>query len=542
MATATRYLHPLGDDLNNGLTPETAWATPNRVVTYVNGAPSNTEINIYVSAGSYVGGLYFANPPVGGSVSVTCEEGCLFDCTSGGAGVGAGGATSHFYLNGAVFSGSSISSANGVSQAYGHVHVYNGIFDGFDDGFSCHFSGNGYVYDCIFRNCHKSAFAHVHDTQTWHYRCVFEGRSGATLGIGSNLSTLRAYFEDCLFIPAFNGQVFAPTRSDLLRCQVGTEAQFVSLGNWSGNMNSNFTNCFWNATHDGFGNSTWRLCFGRWTIRSRGTQDKTGLIENCVFVGPANVTTNRWFHASYYVADGTWESGSVTVRNTIFTGYGQVIEAGNVTNGINSFWTMESLCYFGNTTNHSAGVNLPDPLITGNPLLGSSNTTSQSDYTTAENSPCRLSGTPFGYNIGLPVRVIGEIASGGATVQPSHSLPVRVINESFSGGVSVLGDAVVRNLPIGYDLRPVIKFRVNLRPLQNNMTIGPVTNEQTTGVPVLIDLTNLVEMSIPGISQHLRHGDEFFLQGELASRTVRNHSNGIEGDYTSTPLVVVKRY
>lgn len=116
-------------------------------------------------------------------------------------------------------------------------------------------------------------------------------------------------------------------------------------------------------------------------------------------------------------------------------------------------------------------------------------------------------------------------------------------NETSSGGIIASGLAITSDqAPLGYKLSPVIRFRVNLRPIQNNMTIGPETNERTTAVPVLVDLGPLVEMSIPGVSQNLRHGDEFVLQGQLCTRTLQNHSTGIEGDYTSSPLIVLKRY
>jgi len=132
--------------------------------------------------------------------------------------------------------------------------------------------------------------------------------------------------------------------------------------------------------------------------------------------------------------------------------------------------------------------------------------------------------------------------SGAAVMAGILTPQLLGISEVATGGISCGGTAASSGLPVGYRLNPIIKFRVNLQPIQNNMTLGPITNERTTGVPVLLDLTDLTEITIPGVNQRLRHGDEFILEGQLASRTLRNHSNGIEGDYTSTPLVVVKRF
>lgn len=74
------------------------------------------------------------------------------------------------------------------------------------------------------------------------------------------------------------------------------------------------------------------------------------------------------------------------------------------------------------------------------------------------------------------------------------------------------------------------------------MTIGPATNERTTGVPVLLDLQNQTEISFPGVGSGFRHGDEFILQGDIAEQTLRNHTTNVEGDFTSTPLMILKQY
>jgi len=135
-----------------------------------------------------------------------------------------------------------------------------------------------------------------------------------------------------------------------------------------------------------------------------------------------------------------------------------------------------------------------------------------------------------------------RIASGGATIAGAA---VRVVSQApfvVTGGAVSSGAAKVTDLPTGYVIQPVVRFRVNLWSIQNTVTIGPKTNERTTGVPVLLDLQNQTTISFPGVGSGFRHGDEFILQGDDALRTVSNHTSGVEGDYTSTPLMIVKRF
>jgi hypothetical protein len=74
---------------------------------------------------------------------------------------------------------------------------------------------------------------------------------------------------------------------------------------------------------------------------------------------------------------------------------------------------------------------------------------------------------------------------------------------------------------------PVIVFQVNLFPL---------------GTAHLLEdsnYTTLKTLGVPGTTGELVHGDTFTLSG-LQSLEVKNgYSNGVVGDYTSFPLMIV---
>lgn len=137
-----------------------------------------------------------------------------------------------------------------------------------------------------------------------------------------------------------------------------------------------------------------------------------------------------------------------------------------------------------------------------------------------------------------------RVPSGGAL---AAGMAIRGVGQAAfepSGGAKASGMARDTTGPRGYVHPPIVSFCVNLFPIQNVETIGPKTNARSIAVPILQDPNLQADQKrffVPGFGI-VEHGDEFHLQGEVAARTVRNHTNGIEGDFTSTPLVLVKRY
>ncbi len=134
-----------------------------------------------------------------------------------------------------------------------------------------------------------------------------------------------------------------------------------------------------------------------------------------------------------------------------------------------------------------------------------------------------------------------KFASGGAQCAGNGNIfenPERMRGGISCGGSALLIEADALGL---IQIFPGIVFRVNLQPIGNNEFVGPATNQRTTGVPVLLNRTTLQEITIPGVNRRLKHGDEFSLEGQLALRTEANHTTGTVLDYTSQPLMVVRR-
>ena len=61
-----------------------------------------------------------------------------------------------------------------------------------------------------------------------------------------------------------------------------------------------------------------------------------------------------------------------------------------------------------------------------------------------------------------------------------------------------------------------ITFQVNLYPVQNNSTIGPITNLHTFSSPLIVGNYPLQDLYLPFLNKKVQHGDQFTLQGVQA--------------------------
>lgn len=391
-----------------------------QAVSWVASLPAGSNVRILVRRGEYSelnSGLYFTNS-AGCTVTVFCEPGVVATTSqvggSGGNGIGAGdGVVATFHLNGARFNGTATASANGIGvHSTANVTVFGGgaVFTGYDDGWSNHGSCFARVEDCTFQDSTKGAFTHVNSSTFFASRCNFIGRSGATLGIGANQDTTSGTFEDCAFVPAANQQQFdLRNATTLRRCIVGSFSVCVRRANQS-QTSCLFEDCFLNLENQGHVRAdTYRRCFGKISFAMRGATADVGLIENCVFVGPATGFTDFLQPYTGFVAN-SFDVGTATIRNSIFTGYTDWIDLTTNNGGgaaaavaaINAQWTMQGVCLFNIGTIFRGSINSPSPQVLLDPLLADPTSVHQAGYLTASNSPCRGAGLA-GANIGLPV-------------------------------------------------------------------------------------------------------------------------------------------
>ena len=423
LATQFRYISPSGNDSNDG-SLATPWQTFAPALTWVAGLTVDSNVRIAVAAGAYTEqgqGLYFGNINAAIAVGVDFTFGVTVATSqsSPGNGVGAQYAVeATFNLKGAEFTGTNIGSSNGIGAHNSAAVVVNGggaTFTGYEDGWSNHGTSTATVRDCTFAECTKGALTHVDSSVVAAERCTFTGLTGATLGIGAMQNSSIGTFEDCAFIPAVTGQIIYITDGHVFRrCSFGSPSLSVTASSnpapneWV----STFEDCYLNLGFNG-GITSFQFirCFGRFGFNLRGTTTATPLIENCVFTGGAGTAGTKFCVMVNGYTPNVFDPGTLTIRNSIFTGYTHFIDiaTGNsgavrdaAKNAINAQWTMEGVCINGVTTVMApATINLPSPYVTDDPLLINPTTAQQVDYNTDSGSPCRGAGVA-GANIGLP--------------------------------------------------------------------------------------------------------------------------------------------
>lgn len=415
--TGDRYVSATGNDSADGLSRDTAWATFTKLNTWIASLTTGTYSAV-ILAGDYTltDGISFGN---NSAVTLTLdfEEGVTVDTSSAATkedGFDIQNApTSYVTINlrGAQFTGNSVSSANGIGTTNNVNLVVNGAaadgskatFTSYDDGASFHgTSGSAsaiQINDCLFTNCTKSAFAHVNSACGTFARCRFEGRSGATIGIGDNQSTVPSVYTDCQFIPAGAGQGVFFSGDTLTNCQIGTISTAATFGNFSA-RGAIATDCFINSGGDGPGIWQMTRCYGYFDFRIRGTSSVSSLFENCVFEGRTNTTD--FAAGTFDGGGGLWLGGSAVFRNTILYDFDEVFKFASTTqrDHMNANWQVTNCALFENNTNFQSGLTLGTNLVTTNPLLGSRATESQADWCIGSGSPCIGAGVS-GANIGF---------------------------------------------------------------------------------------------------------------------------------------------
>lgn len=402
--------HPSASDSNAGTSPNSPWSTLTKVKSTFEALASSASAVVFCRAATYTDQTLSISiaANTGITMTVAFEPGAIMSWTLGTApsnGIGLGnvsGNTIRVYGNGLQINNYNPTSGNGVGSNSGTVYVYDVIVDNAADGASTHGTdGAMYVYDSIFRNCTTGAFNNTGTNIFQAYRCTFEGRSGATAGIGSNEANVTPLFEDCTFTPATAGQSMIPRAATFTRCVVGSTTVRVNIDTYTG---VNFTDCYLNLSADLRFPATFTRCYGKTSFRVRGaTATGTATFRNCVFVGNSNGITSGHLYANFDPNDGTWDGLVYDYRDCILTGYVTAVGAGFSANQFAKFNTnskLDNISTFGNTTGIHASITIETNELTTDPDIGVANTTVKSDYGYAPGSPAIGAGFGGG-NIGF---------------------------------------------------------------------------------------------------------------------------------------------
>lgn len=392
------YIDPAGSDENDGRSASTAWASLESNLTNDTLVAGKT-LKVLVKAGTYTDqAIAIINGDKAGAVlDVTFEPGCTVEWTLGTDKScvdvqGSVNTTVRIFGNGLSITGFDTGTGNGLGVRTGGIlYAYDVNVTDCVDGVSAHGSGHIYVYDCSFSGCSKSAFAHIETSTVYHYRCTFLAADGATLGIGSVVSTGYAYFEGCVLEPFATAGTVDLSGADLLSCQIGTLTKSVTLN--CGAIGT-ITDSFVNAYIDGDKDITLTGCYGKFSTRVRNNGAIT--VQNCVFSGPATGQSNTVFSnfnpgsASKLVVKDTIFEGAWTFMSVDATNAGYLVAAGSeFFNNI----LYPSLSYDADLISADAGGTVIVGTITSDPLIGAANTLLAADYGYGAGSPAIGAGT-----------------------------------------------------------------------------------------------------------------------------------------------------
>lgn len=409
------YLSPTGNDANDGLTRETAWATVAKANATLS-ALSNQTKTLVVTSGTYAG-KGFEIDGTNNTFTIQFEPNVTINTSgelvSGATGINTnGGNTLTYRIRGASFIGTLTASANGIStnnsailRVYGSYNNQRATFTGFDDGLSTHGTSTANRDDilidgCSFSNCNKSAFALVNNSWCRVNNCVFTAKAAAALGIGDDQSSPRkSIFTNCEFLPVTANQ--AVTVYEAENCKFGSFSLVVNL-NQNKTVNALFTDCFINSDAHGPWLGTFTRCYGFVSFsRIRGNAvGPVGTWRNCVFKKPA--ASSIFANGTSFFADPGYYAGAQNFQNCIFVDYTNVVAASNALQiaHINANWILQYNCLHNVATPVTAGLTINQNNITSNPLLGSLATTNKADWGYGVGSPCIGAGAG-GANIGF---------------------------------------------------------------------------------------------------------------------------------------------
>jgi hypothetical protein len=399
-----------GSDGNDGSSPETAWATFSPLRTAVLNLTTGQVRTAIVRAATYTDQHLSLtnNASPRAEVTITFEEGTAMVWESAdfpGNGIAASGTLKVTANgNGCTITGYSPNSGNGLgANNTGYLVAHDFVVDDADDGVSAHSSSRVDAHDCVFRNCTKAAFANVDSGVFNAYGCTFEGRAGATLGIGSYLNTSSGELVDCILTPASAAQALRLSQGGAVtatRCRLGTLDTCVTLQ--SDNAVSTITDSFLNMNADGSVHVAFEGCYGRLTTRQRSGGNMS--ISHCVLVGGASGQTNSVLYRNFDGGQGPWD-----VIDSVLKGYGVAVGHNFGATDASYFETAGNsvtyCCLHGNSVNIDADIeattaDVSTGVITTDPQIGPANSYVKNDYAVAAGSPCVGAGSA-GSDIGF---------------------------------------------------------------------------------------------------------------------------------------------
>jgi hypothetical protein len=403
-----------GSDLAAG-TIDAPFATLTKLNAVIAAMPAGLTTTALIRAGTYSDDN-FTLTATGVIAKLIFEPGCTMQATAVTHGdVGAsssafdagGTSTIYVYGNGLHITGwkGGNGTGNGLgASGSGRFYAYDCVVDDCIDGFSVHNSSYGEVWRCTFNNCSKSCVAHVNTASAKHYDCVFTADYPTAMTGGMILlnTSLRFEFHRCRFVPTVTNSsgigispAAAPVDAYFKDCELGTLTLGMAITSTIA-VGAVFEDCFVNVRHDAQMKYTMRRCYGKYTLRTRGTPAPGHIIlENCIFGGQASGSAAN----SLIYMNSALNASPLTLINTIITGYataiGSSFTATDAQQLIDAPLDMHHCCLFGNTLNFDADVTADDGFaaavhdnITADPLLGPRNTTAKSAWGFLAGSPC----------------------------------------------------------------------------------------------------------------------------------------------------------
>lgn len=395
-----------GSDSNDGSSPEQAWETFSPLRSAVNNLTTGQIKTALIRATTYTNDHLSLSNSVSprAEVTITFEEGTALVWDSVDNPDYAVGASNTLKVtangNGCTITGYLPNSGNGLAASQtAYLVAHDFVVDDCDDGVSSHLSSQVDVHGCVFRNCVKAAFAAVNTSTFNAYGCTFEGRAGATLGIGAYKETAAGVLEDCIFTPSSAGQRLKLTEGGAvtaLRCRFGTlDTRLELVGDTA---IATVTDSFLNAYVDGNQLFAFADCYGRLTTRQRSGGNIS--ISHCVLVGGASGSTNSVLFRNFDGGQSDWN-----VIDSVFTGYGTAVgsnfgatDAGYFESAGN---TVTYCCLHGNSVNIDGDIeattaDVTTGVIMTDPQIGSADSFIKNDYAVAAGSPCVGAGSGGG--------------------------------------------------------------------------------------------------------------------------------------------------
>ncbi|WP_375257476.1 hypothetical protein [Citreimonas sp.] len=252
--------------------------------------------------------------------------------------------TVYVYGNGALSRGYlDLGSAQTLGGA-GNSTVYAFDLHSVDtgDGISGHNASDTInAYRCTFRDFFKVGYANVGGSSGYCEDCLFAG-TGAMLNpnaIGTHT------FLRTRFLPTASAGWNANAACSFTACQIGDESTFLNM------TGGTYTDCWVNARMYGPAVATFIRCFGHASIRMRAGHALT--IDKGALTGPADGTA----FIIPFSSDSTY--GTVTVTDTILTGYGTGVQLNNSTEAAKwqaSGSSLNGCLLFGNGTNFDSAA------------------------------------------------------------------------------------------------------------------------------------------------------------------------------------------